>query len=138
MLSLQGTVRNMGDPAITVLMVRDGGIEQGKTGGRCLKDSRESDTLIVAMNRRSSEGVSWKFEVGERRGVLGRELYGKTDEPFTEMEYPSTRNFIESRRRLRVTCPEEPDEGKPQVRICEGEWKRVAWYAYNKPQTGKP
>jgi len=56
-LSLQGTIRNTGDPAFTVMGL-DGGGEQGKTEVNHLNGSRESDHLIVAMSRRSLEGIT--------------------------------------------------------------------------------
>lgn len=56
MLSLQGTIRNTGGPAIAVVG-HNGGIERGKTGAISYKGSRESYCLIVVMNRRSLEGV---------------------------------------------------------------------------------
>ena len=49
MLSIQGTIRNTGDPVVTVIG-RIGDSKQGETGARNLNDSRGSDSLIVVMN----------------------------------------------------------------------------------------
>jgi hypothetical protein len=73
MLSLQGTIQNTGDPTTTIAG-HNGGIEQRRTGVKCLKGSRESDSLIIVKNRRRTEGTSPKDEVGERRGEPGRDL----------------------------------------------------------------
>jgi len=67
MLSLQGTVRNTGDPVITIAG-HNGGSARGKTEARCLKGNRESDHLILVKNRRSNDWESSEYEVGERRG----------------------------------------------------------------------
>ncbi len=48
MLSIQGTIRNTGDPAVTVIG-HNGGSKRGETGARDHKDSRGSDSLIVVM-----------------------------------------------------------------------------------------
>jgi len=73
MLSLQGTIQNTGDP-VTPIAGCNGGIKQRITEGICLKGNRESDSLIVAKNRRRTAGNSLADEAGERRGEPGREL----------------------------------------------------------------
>lgn len=51
---------------------RDGGFEQGNTGAKSLKGSRESDSLIVVM--KSAKARKKPAEWVERRGELSREL----------------------------------------------------------------
>ncbi len=73
MLSIQGAIQNTGDPAATIAG-HNGGIAQRRTGVQCLKGSRESDSLILVMNRRRPEAKSLRDEDGEQRGEPGREL----------------------------------------------------------------
>jgi len=70
MLSVHGTVRNTGDPAVTV-SGHNVGLKRGKTGAISLKGSRESDSLIVVMNPAKAEKCAERVE---RRGGLSREL----------------------------------------------------------------
>ena len=70
MLSVHGTVRNTGDPTVTVSGF-NGGLKRGKTGAISLKGGRESDSLIVVMNPAKAEK---RAERVERRGELSREL----------------------------------------------------------------
>lgn len=56
-LSLQGTIRNTGDPVITAVG-HSGDRKRGKTKATCLEGNRESDHLILVMSRRSLEGIT--------------------------------------------------------------------------------